>query len=209
MTLSILTREPETGDIGFAVASRWPAVAAIVPYHRPGVGTVAVQAQANAVIARTALDALADGALPDEAIAQAVAQVPDDERQILVMTHDGDSAVWTGPLCAWHVAEARGDDCLAAGNKLAAPEVPQAMVETYSLTRGQLFGNRLLKALEAGVEAGGDKRGLEGAGVRVWPNRELLGDELPFDLRADEGPWPIRRIREAMRRKRALEVTVY
>lgn len=209
MTLSIIAREPDTGDIGFAVASRWPAVAAIVPYYREEVGTVAVQAQANAVIGNTALDALADGALPDEAIAQAVAQVPDDERQLLVMTHKGDSAVWTGPLCAWHIGEARGDECVAAGNKLAAPEVPEAMVETWSMTRGQLFGDRLLKSLEAGVLAGGDKRGLEGAGLRVWPNRPVLGDELPFDLRADEGPWPIRRLREAMRRKRALEITVY
>ena len=205
MTFTLLARDRDSGDLGIAVASRYPAVGGVVPYFRAGVGLVASQSYANAALAETVLDLLADGAPPAVAVAGALEGREPAIRQLLVMTVAGETAIYSGELCTAEVSEAVGTDCIAAGNMLADAEVCDAMVAAYTDCRGNCLAERLIHALRAGELAGGDMRGREAAAVRIWSHDYPDASRLPLDLRADHDDDPIAQLGRLLERRLAVE----
>ncbi|MCQ0988792.1 DUF1028 domain-containing protein [Jiella marina] len=192
-TFSIVGRCARTGELGVAVASAVPAVGAICPYVRPGVGAVTTQSWVNPYLAITILDALADGANAETALARAIES--DSEaglRQVGVVDAMGGSAVWTGESCTtWHDSKT-GDDFSAQGNMLTGPDVIAALAATFEANPQDSLAERLLKCLEAAQAVGGDKRGKQAAGLLVFGSEAYA----KVDLRVDEDPAPIARLRE-------------
>jgi uncharacterized Ntn-hydrolase superfamily protein len=181
MTLSLLARCAKTGRLGMVIASSSPAVAARCAHVRAGVGVAASQNITDPALGPALLDALGRGRAAREALAEVAAAAAHVEyRQLLVVDAAGRTAVRTGAKGLGTTAEAAGDGAVAAGNLLAVPGVPAAMVAAFADTRGAL-ADRLLAGLQAGVAAGGEAGPLRSAGLLVahrldWPEVDLRVD---------------------------------
>lgn len=205
-TFSILAVDEHTGEIGIATQSKIVAVGAIVPYARGGAGAAASQAYANSSYGPRAIRMLERGVAPREIVESLVAEDPlRDRRQLAVIGVDGDRAVFTGDSCLPWAGSLEGDSCLVAGNLLAGPEVLEAMVQAFESSEGVL-AERLLAALQAGEEAGGDRRGRQSAAILVvregW-GYGGIGDRFR-DLRVDDSETPIDCLERVYRKHREL-----
>jgi uncharacterized Ntn-hydrolase superfamily protein len=193
MTFSIVARDPATGDLGVAVASKFLAVGAVVPWARAGVGAIATQALANVRYGPDGLAGLASGG--DAQAVLAILTAADDgraDRQAGIVDARGGAATYTGSGClTW--ADGRTADAVAVqGNILTGPEVVDAMLAAYTSARAP-FPDRLLEALLAGEAAGGDARGRQSAAllvVRDGGGYGGVGDRW-LDLRVDDDPDPV------------------
>ena len=190
MTFSIVAFDPATGDLGVAVASKFPCVGAVVPWAKAGVGAVATQAWANTSFGPDGL-ALMAGGMPAAEALDAVLQGDDgrEERQAGFVDARGGAATFTGSGCVdW--AGGISDGALAAqGNILAGEDVVAELVRAFGTTDGDL-SDRLLAALLAGDAAGGDRRGKQSAAMLVVRDRggyEGRNDRY-IDLRVDDHP---------------------
>lgn len=185
MTWSIIARERESGALGIAVASRFFAVGAIVPWIRSGVGAVASQAMANPMLGPAILDRLAAGEAVDAALDAAWG---DDGggavRQVHVLDKDGQRAAHTGSNCIDWCGDMGGTDISVAGNMLVGKGVLQACLDEYRDQAALPFAERLLAALLAGDGAGGDKRGRQAAALKIYTT-ETYPD---WDIRVDDHP---------------------
>jgi len=177
-TFSIVAYDPETGECGAAVASKYPAVGSVVPFARGGVGAFCTQHYHNPAFGPRALELLATGKSPQEVIANLLADDPGAAgRQLAVIDCQGRTAQHN-PTSApensrwWGAMSGRFYAC--QGNTLASAEVVTAMARAYETTAGPL-ADRLLAALVAGDRAGGDHRGRLAAGLIV----AKPGDEEP------------------------------
>ena len=169
-TFSIVAVDPNTGVCGAAVASKYPAVGKVVPYARAGVGAFCTQHWHNPAWGERALDLLAKGRLPEQVLAELLADDERrDKRQLAIIDMSGRAAnrnpanadpsgIW------WGAASGRYYAC--QGNTLAGQQVIFAMAKAYEQTQGSL-ADRLMAALTAGDCAGGDHRGRLAAGIRV------------------------------------------
>lgn len=188
MTWSIVARDPQSGAVGIAVASRFFAVGARVPFVAPGVGAVATQALINPLYGPKGLALLRDGASAAEVVEALVAGDDGrDHRQVQVMDAQGRFAAHTGAACVdWcgAISDAR---CGVAGNMLAGPQVLEETARAYRDGAALPFARRLIAALAAGEAAGGDKRGKQSAGLLVHTSE----DWSDLDLRVDDHPEPI------------------
>lgn len=187
MTWSIVARDAD-GAFGVAVASRAFAVGALCPYARSGVGALSTQALVNLHYAKPGLDLLDQRTPPEEVIRLLTA--PDkgrDHRQLHVIDARGRTAAYTGAKCIDWCGHAAGASYSVAGNMLAGPQVVEATARVYEAKAGVPFAQRLLAALSAGEEAGGDKRGKQAAALLVHTT-----ERYPFlDLRVDDHADPI------------------
>lgn len=194
MTFSIVARQGEA--YGVAVASKFLAVGAVVPAARIGVGAVATQSFARVAYLEELLGRLAAGEAPQEALDAAVALDDGrDDRQVGVVGASG-SATFTGPGCnpwAGGVTGEAGDTAYAIqGNILTGPEVVEAMEGAWLASDGQPFARRLLAALRAGDEAGGDSRGRQSAAMyAVEPGSGYDHSGVLVDLRVDDHTEPV------------------
>ncbi|WP_237215288.1 DUF1028 domain-containing protein [Falsiroseomonas oryziterrae] len=192
MTWSILARDPVTGEIGAAVASRFLACGALVPRVEGGVGAACTQALVNPFHAPDALARLRAGEAPEPALAALIAaDAGRATRQVHVMSADGRVAQHTGDGCIGWCGHVSGADVSVAGNMLAGPEVVAATRDAFLGTAGLPLAERLLAAMEAGEAAGGDKRGRQAAGIQVG-SRDPYPD---LDLRVDDHPDPLAELR--------------
>ncbi len=192
-TFSIVARDPETGDLGVAVQSKFLAVGAVVPYARAGVGAVATQSYANLLYGPEGLALLEQGLSPEEVIARLTAADPDARlRQVGIVDAQGRAAAFTGEGCFAWAGHRVGENVAAQGNILVGPETVDAMYETFLATRGDL-ATRLVAALAAGQEAGGDRRGQQSAALLVVREGGSYGGftDRYIDLRVDDHPRPI------------------
>jgi len=190
MTFSIVALDPANGDLGVAVASKFPCVGAVVPWARAGVGAVATQSWANTDFGPDGLG-LMGGSLPADAALDAVLE-PDadrEERQVGFVDARGGAASFTGANCMDWAGGRTGDGFAVQGNILASGDVVAALAETYARTEGDLC-DRLLAALLAADAAGGDRRGKQSAALLVV--REAGGyegrNDRYIDLRVDDHP---------------------
>lgn len=195
-TFSIVAADPATGQLGVAVQSKFPAVGALVPSARAGVGAVATQALANVAWREEALRLLAAGVPADEVVRRLVAADPDAaDRQLGVVDAKGNAAAYTGDRCFDHASHLTGPGFAVQGNILAGRGVVEAMARAYQAARdaGKPLAERLLAALAAGQAAGGDRRGMESAAlVVVKPGGGYGGaGDVWVDLRVDDHPQPI------------------
>jgi uncharacterized Ntn-hydrolase superfamily protein len=192
-TFSIVGCEVAVGEIGVAVQSKFLAVGAVVPWAQAGVGAVATQALANTSYGPAGLRYLAAGLSPQDALDRLTGADSDAlHRQAGIVDAQGRSATYTGSSCIpW--AGGRAGACYAAqGNILVGRATVDAMAATFEATAGTL-AERLLVALAAGQEAGGDSRGMQSAALLVV--RECGGygghNDRYLDLRVDDHPSPI------------------
>jgi uncharacterized Ntn-hydrolase superfamily protein len=159
-TFSIVAADPAAGEVGVAVASRFFAVGSVVPFARAGVGAVATQASANTTYGPGALELLARGATPAEAIELLTrADADRGQRQVGVVAAGGAAASFTGPGCNAWAGGRSGPGYAVQGNILTGEAVVAAMERAFLESAGKPLAERLYAALAAGDAAGGDSRG--------------------------------------------------
>ena len=186
MTLSIAARCPEANMFGVAIASSSPAVAARCAHARRGAGAVATQNITDPSLGPQILDGLEHGAGAREALEAALHSTPFGAyRQLIVVSREGVPVVHSGAKALGTVGSAVGVDAAAAGNLLARAEVPAAMIAAFEGISIP-FAARLLHALRAGVEAGGEAGPIHSAGLLVvrdvsWPIVDLRVDWADAD----------------------------
>jgi uncharacterized Ntn-hydrolase superfamily protein len=198
-TFSICVADPETGEVGCAVQSKYFAVGAVVPWAVAGVGAVATQAAGVAAYGPAVLALLEQGCDPAAALQEVLAGDDAAEtRQLGVVTADGRAASHTGSGCSEWAGHETGPGYAVQGNILAGPEVVSEIARAYRETGGTL-AERLVASLEAGQAAGGDSRGQQSAGViveRVGARDEgREGVDRVTDLRVDDHAEPIAELR--------------
>jgi uncharacterized Ntn-hydrolase superfamily protein len=180
---------------GVAVASKFLAVGAAVPAAEYAVGAIATQAWANLAYRPDGLALLRDGKTADETVAALTAADHHRERrQLGVVDASGRAASYTGDECHHWAGGVAGDGYAAQGNILTGPEVVEMMAESWLATDGTMpFTRRLLAALEAGDDAGGDRRGRQSAALLVVTKDGGYGggSDVLVDLRVDDGQQPI------------------
>ncbi|MEO8476763.1 MAG: DUF1028 domain-containing protein [Actinomycetota bacterium] len=188
MTFSIVGFDPDNGDLGVAVASKFPCVGAVVPWARAGVGAVATQSWANTAFGPDGLALIEGGASATGALDVLLrADEGRDDRQVGLVDARGGAATFSGATCTEWAGGVTGDAFAAQGNILTGPEVVDELARAFTETDGDLC-DRLLAALEAGDAAGGDRRGRQSAALLVV--REAGGyegrNDRYIDLRVDD-----------------------
>jgi uncharacterized Ntn-hydrolase superfamily protein len=191
-TFSIVARDATSGMLGVAVSTRVPAVGAVCPFARAGVGAISTQAWTNPLLGIDGLDLLEQGYSAEEALQKLFNADPDPEmRQIVAVDREGRSAAHTGSETDPWQGHRTGDGYAVAGNMLVGEQTITAMAEAFEASADEPFSERLLRALESGQAAGGDKRGRQSAALYVVKN-----EPYPYlDLRVDEHPDPVAELR--------------
>jgi uncharacterized Ntn-hydrolase superfamily protein len=182
MTFSLLGRCAETGMLGVAITTSSICVASRCPWARAGAGAVATQNVTDPTIGPKVLDLLAGGKSAAEALQAVLAASQYAEyRQVAVIDRQGRTAHHSGGKTLGTNAVAAGKDCLAAGNLLANADVPKAMAKVFAAHPDLHLAERLLRGLEAGIVAGGEKGPVRSAGLlvvdrQIWPLVDLRVD---------------------------------
>jgi len=192
-TFSLVAVDRRTGEVGIAVASKFLAVGAVVPFVRAGSGAIATQAFANTAYGPAALARLAEGAPPAEIAAELIAgDANREDRQFGIVAADGRAVNFTGARCIGWAGGVTGDGFAAQGNCLTGPGVVDALAATFASTTGHLAG-RLVAALRAAEAAGGDKRGRQSAALAIEkPGGGYAGfNDRYVDLRVDDHREPV------------------
>ncbi len=210
MTFSVVARDPGTGEMGIAVSSCILAVGRAVPSAQPGVGVVAVQARSPRGTGHVLLSGLAEGTAPAVLVRRAAHAAEDVDRQIAVLAPDGSVAADTGPgsfPVSGHLVD---DGWSVQGNMLASPQVLPAMARALEAARGAL-PDRLLAALAAGQDAGGDLRGRQSAALLVVSGDPATeeDDGVRTDLRVDDSGDPVAQLRVLRTLQRAYDERDY
>ena len=194
MTWSIIARDSETGQFGIAVATRFFAVGARVPFIAAGIGAMATQALVNPYYGIDGLKLLREGQAPRDIIE--VLKGADSghaHRQLHVMDAGGRIAAYTGPACVEWCGHLEGRDLEGrnhfsiAGNMLAGPQVLDETAAAYRSNATLPFARRLIAAMRAGEAAGGDKRGRQSAALLIYGEEEWSA----LDLRVDDHVDPL------------------
>jgi len=182
MTFSIIGRCQRTGMFGVAITTSSICVGARCPHVRAGVGAVATQNVTDPSLGPALLDAMESGLNADSALKMVTDNRPFlDYRQLTLVDKQGATASFTGANILGTNAVSQGVDCFAAGNLLSTTEVPVAMTNSYAQHQDQHIAERLLSALEAGIQAGGEEGDVHSAAL-------LVADTQSFplvDLRVD------------------------
>ncbi len=194
-TFSMVARCPKTFSLGVCTSSAAPAVRSRVPHIEAGIGAIATQAKTNPLYGINGLNLLKKGFFPQTTLETLLTEDPDREtRQVIIIDNQGRTAAFTGKETINWKGHIIGEDYAVAGNMLVGSRVIKAMAQTFEDSEGKL-AERLMKTLEAGQEAGGDKRGKTSAAL-VVANREHK-EHRPFvDLKVDQHPNPVKELRK-------------
>ncbi|KAB2919100.1 MAG: DUF1028 domain-containing protein [Hyphomicrobiaceae bacterium] len=188
MTFSIIAHEERTGRVGIAVASRFFAVGARTAFIRTGVGAIASQGLFNPYYGPRGLALLAAGASADDtARLLTSADAGRDLRQVHVMDRWGRFAAFTGAKCTSWSGHLVKPSYSVAGNVLAGPKVIEEVAAAYEKGAQTPFARRLIAAMRAGEQAGGDKRGRQSASLLIHDDQEYS----LLDVRADDHADPL------------------
>ena len=203
-TFSILGYDPETGMVGGAVQSRVFSVGNGVLWGEANIGMIATQAYVDVSYGPKGLELLKKGLSPAQTVKTLLKNDPDPNpedwpkkaRQFSVMDAKGNVSTHTGKKASFWAGHKYGKNSSAQGNILASEAVVNDMVKAFENTKGHL-SMRLLKALEAGQNAGGDTRGMQSAAILivkkdggVWLNNDVV-----LRLQVDDNPEPIKELR--------------
>ncbi len=195
MTFSIVARSADGESWGVAVASKFLAVGSAVPAASAGAGAIATQADANVAFKRSALSALGGGARASEVLDDLLADDGGrDHRQVGIVDAAGTAASHTGSACISWAGGLTGEGVAIQGNCLAGEDVVLAMHAAWRDSDSAApLGDRLLAALTAGDQAGGDKRGRQSAALLVVREGAGYGggDDIAADLRVDDHRDPV------------------
>ncbi len=205
-TYSIVGYDPERKEWGIAVQSKFLAVGALVPWVREGVGAVATQSMTNTNFGTVGVRLLEEGKTLEEAYNLLMESDEGIElRQFAIMDHQGNVMAHTGKGCVPYAGHRLGKNYACQGNMLLGDVVINKMAEAFENHRGDL-SQGLFEALEAGQQAGGDRRGRQAAAILV---KSLRGHNLGFgntkmDLRVDDHLDPIGELKRLIGRHRVI-----
>jgi uncharacterized Ntn-hydrolase superfamily protein len=167
MTFSIAAFDPENGDLGIAVQSKFPNVGVVIPFARAGIGAIATQSYCNTSFGPRGLKLLQKGANPQDVVDELIAGDEEREyRQLALINAHGNGAAYTGAQCFEWCGSIVEDNFSVQGNCLASDAVANNMAQRLRDSQGTL-AERLLDALAAGQAAGGDRRGQQSAALLV------------------------------------------
>jgi uncharacterized Ntn-hydrolase superfamily protein len=207
VTYSIIGRDPESGELGVAVQSRWFHAGQDLALIEPGVGAVCTQALLEPSYGPRGLELMRAGRSPAEALDELTAADDGrDVRQVAFADAQGSFAQHTGPGCVAAAGHVQGPLCCAQGNMLARDTCWDAMVEAFTEAEGDLT-QRLLGALDAAEREGGDARGRQSARVLVRPGKAsgLPWQDRVIDLEVADHPDPVVELRRLVDVKRAYD----
>jgi uncharacterized Ntn-hydrolase superfamily protein len=191
MTWSIIFHEKESGRIAIAVATKFFAVGARVPYIEPQKGAVCTQALTNPLYGSHGLRLIREGVgAADVVRILTTSDAGRTHRQVHVMGADGKFAAHTGTECVPWCGHWIGEHMSVAGNMLAGPEVVSETVRTLRERHDLPLPRRMIAAMKAGEAAGGDKRGKQSAALLIYGKQEY--SEL--DLRVDDHTEPLQEL---------------
>ena len=191
-TFSITARCPRTGQFGVAVSTAVPCVGSLVPHVRSGVGAVATQSFVNVYLGIWGIEYLAQGLSADETLRRLAERDSDPaKRQFAVVDRHGRSAAYTGAECDGWCGHLIAENVAIAGNMLVGEATLTAMRDAFQSSAGEPLADRLLRSLEAGQAAGGDKRGKQSAAIYVVDTE----DYAMVDIRVDEHTDPVAELR--------------
>jgi uncharacterized Ntn-hydrolase superfamily protein len=192
MTLSIVARCARTGQFGVCAATAMPAVGKLLTHAAPRVGAIATQARINPYLGIDGLALLREGLAAGEVLARLRQSDPGIQfRQLAVVDAAGRTAAFTGDECLAWAGHLEGDACSIQGNRLAGPEVVAAASDRFRETGRLELAERLVAALEAGAEAGGDRKEEESATLYV-----MDAESYPlWDIRVDLNEDPVAELR--------------
>jgi uncharacterized Ntn-hydrolase superfamily protein len=181
--------------LGVATSSKALAAGGLVPYVRSGVGAIASQSFVNPYLGYDGLVLLEQGLPAERVVERVIEEDPGrDLRQLGIVDKDGRTAAYTGGRCIDWAGHVAGGGYVCLGNILAGEDVVKAMAATYELNSDEDMPERLLLALEAGQEAGGDRRGRQSAGIHI-----VAGEAYPWcDVRVDDHVDPIPELRRVL-----------
>jgi uncharacterized Ntn-hydrolase superfamily protein len=184
-TFSIIALSPDSRLMGIAVASGSTSVGDRVPHAKPRIGIIATQAYTNVNYGINGLKLLNEGLSPQEALKKLLEE--DSERslrQLAIMDFKRRKTVFTGAKVYMYHAEIVGEDYIAIGNLLSKKEVISNMAQRFKSSCGDL-ALRMIEALKAGSQSGGDKRGEKSAALIVISTERV---EIEIKVRAHSNP---------------------
>jgi uncharacterized Ntn-hydrolase superfamily protein len=186
MTWSIIARDNATGHFGIAVATRFFAVGARVPYIAAGAGAIATQALTNPYYGIDGIKLLREGKSPHEIVETLkAADGGRESRQLHIMDAGGRIASHTGSECVDWCGHIERKGFSIAGNMLAGPRVLDDTAAAYTAHETLPFAQRLVAAMRSGEAAGGDKRGKQSAALLIYGDEEWSALDLRVDDHAD------------------------
>jgi uncharacterized Ntn-hydrolase superfamily protein len=199
-TFSIVACDLVAGDLGIAVASKFLACGAVVPWAAAGAGAVATQSHANTAYGPDGIAMMREGLSASQALARLIAEDPGrDLRQAGLADARGGAAAHTGAGCQGWAGHSIGEGFACQGNLLVGEETVLAMAAAFRTARGAL-ADRLLASLAAGDGAGGDRRGRQAAALHVCRANGGYGgmNDVLVDLRVDDHPEPVPELRRLL-----------
>ncbi len=201
-----MARCPKTLALGVCVSTAAPAVGSGVPHVEARIGAIATQAKTNVLYGINGLKLLKMGFSPQTALETMLKEDLDREsRQVIIIDKEGKNAAFTGRETINWKGHLIGKDYVVAGNMLVGNSVVDAMAQVFE-SSGGVLSERLMKALEAGQEAGGDKRGKTSAALLVAQKEQVDAHSL-LDLRVDEHRDPVGELRRVFEIYKELEET--
>lgn len=207
-TFSIVARDPKNGQLGVAVQTHQMGVGRAVPWLAPGYGALATQAHTNLGFGPVGLAMLKAGIPAPKVVQALIASDPQAGiRQVAVVDNAGRAGAWTGERCIQEASHQLGQGYSVQANMMTRNTVVPAMAEAYEKTPGDL-ANRMMAALSAAQEEGGDIRGMQSAALKIVDGK--LDDEehrpgwkAVYDLRVDEHSEPLGELNRLVRLRKA------
>lgn len=200
-TFSIVGYDPENGDLGVAVQSKFFAVGAVVPWAEAGVGAIATQSWANTTYGPRGLQLLKIGLSAEQTLEHLIKDDNGMEsRQVGIVDASGNVSHFTGDECNDWAGAFSGQHYTAQGNILSGEDVVKAMGKAFEDTNGEL-ADKLLAALIAGQQKGGDKRGQQSAALLVVRKNGGYGgfNDRYIDIRVDDADKPIQELQRLLK----------
>lgn len=206
-TFSIVARDPKTGEMGVAVQSHWFSVGPVVPWAEAGVGAVATQSFTDPSYGSKGLDLMRSGKSAPEALKELIAADSGEAmRQVAMGDAKSHVATHTGRRCIECAGHKTGDGYSVQANLMLNDRVPDAMAKAFEETQGDL-AERMMAALEAAQEVGGDIRGKQSAAmivVKAQSSGKPWADRV-VDLRVEDHPEPLMELRRLLNLSRAYD----
>jgi len=206
-TYSIVARNPETGEMGVAVQSHWFSVGSIVSWGEAGVGVVATQSFVNPAFGPNGLELLKSGMTASQVVDKLIAEDEGrDVRQLAIIDVNGNVKSYTGKNCIPGAGNIVGENYSVQANLMLNDKVPGAMSKAFEESKGPL-AERLMIALFAAQEAGGDIRGKQSAAILVVKGRSTgqVWEDRLIDLRVEDSPDPLAELNRLLKVHRAYD----
>lgn len=204
-TYSIVARDPDTGEMGVAVQSHWFSVGSIVSWGEAGVGVVATQSFVNPAFGPNGLELLKTGMTAEQVVDKLIAEDEGrDVRQLAIIDVNGNVKSYTGKNCIPGAGNIVGENYSVQANLMLNDKVPGAMSKAFEESNGPL-AERLMAALFAAEQVGGDIRGKQSAAILVVKERSTgkVWEDRLIDLRVEDDPYPLDKLDRLLKIHRA------